>query len=296
MDTLSRRAVLGALAGSVSGVAGCAVLGRSTADPVRLLCAGSLQQALLKGFEDTVSATVEVESRGSAAAARLVADGVRDPDVLALADAALFSAVLDSSWYTRFATNELVVAYNGSTAGGGRIAEAERWFDPLLAGEATLGRTDPDLDPLGYRTLFALELGAEYYDRPDLLRAIRDRSRIYPETSLLARLDTGAVDAAVVYRNMALDRGFETRTLPAELHLGDPTHRDQYRTVSETLSDGTTVTGDLIEYAATVRHRTDPAVATFESLVSGDPLSGHGFGLPARYPVFEGDVPDTLTS
>jgi molybdate/tungstate transport system substrate-binding protein len=139
-----------------------------------------------------------------------------------------------------------------------------------------------------------LELGATYYDQPDLLRRVRDASQIYPETSLLARLDTGAVDAAVTYRNMATDRGFDTVSLPPKLNLGDPAHRDQYATVTYTLSDGTRVTGDLIEYGATVRHRSDAAIETFEALVRGDILTDHGFGLPARYPAYEGDVPDRL--
>ena len=295
MESRSRRAVLGALAGSLPALAGCSgVLGRTTAEPVRVLCAGSLQKALLDGLDSAVAAPVQVEARGSAAAARLVADGVRDPDVVALADTALFESVLDTAWYTRFATNELVISYDGATDGGRRIADADTWFEPILAGDATLGRTDPNLDPLGYRTLFALELGADHYDRPDLRQRVRDASRVYPETSLLARLDTGAVDAAMTYRNMAVDHGFDTRELPAALHLGDPAHRERYRTVSYTLSDGTTVTGDVIEYGATCRHETEGAIETFEALVGGAALADRGFGLPARYPAYEGDVPDRL--
>lgn len=283
--------MLGALAGGLSALTGCTSVA-TTADgkPVSLLCAGSLQKALLDSFGEGV----QVEAHGSAAAARFVADGVRDPDVVALADPVLFERILDAPWHARFATNELVVAYDADTEAGRHLEAADRWFEPFVAGDLALGRTDPDLDPLGYRTLFALELAADHYDRPDLPDSVLADSTIYPETSLLARLDTGALDAAMTYRNMAVDRGFATLALPPAINLGVPARREQYTTVSYTLSDGTTVTGDLIEYAATVRHRTDAAVAIFETLVGGAPLADHGFGLPARYPAFEGNVPDSI--
>lgn len=295
MANLSRRTLLRSLAGAAPAAAGCSgVLGRTTEEPVQVLCAGSLQRALLDGLADAVDSPVQIEARGSAAAARLVADGVRDPDVIALADPALFESVLQTPWHARFATNELVVAADGDTERGAAVTAADRWFEPIVDGDVTVGRTDPDLDPLGYRTLFALELAADYYDRPDLPAAVREASTIYPETSLLARLDTGALGAAVTYRNMAIDHGFDARSLPAAINLGAPKRRDHYRTTSYTLPDETVVTGDLIEYAATATTATDTAIETFDALVGGEALADHGFGLPARYPSFEGNVPDSI--
>jgi molybdate/tungstate transport system substrate-binding protein len=290
---LSRRGALAAIAGGLPAVTGCSgVLGRQGPSAVSVLCAGSLQHALLSDLDDAVGVPVEVEARGSAAAARLVADGVRDPGVVALADPVLFESVLDSPWYARIATNELAVAYDGTTDGGRRIQTADRWFDPVLAGDVTLGRTDPDLDPLGYRTLFALGLAADHYDRPALREEVLAESRIYPETSLLARLDTGAVGAAVVYRTMATDHGYDAVDLPAAIDLSDPDRAETYRTERYTLPDGTQVRGDAIEYAATVRHRGEGALSVFDALAGGDVLPEHGFRTPDRFPVFEGDVPD----
>lgn len=291
-DAVSRRGVLGALGGTAWALAGCSVLGRG-GTAVRVLCAGSLQRALLT-LDDRIDPRVQVEAHGSAAAARLVAEGARDPDVVALADAALFESVLSVPWYARVATNELCVAYDGTTDAGRRIERANRWYDPVVDGPVTLGRTDPALDPLGYRTLFALELAADYDDRPALPGAVLSASRVYPETSLLARLDTGAVGAAVVYRTMASDYGFDTVDLPPAVDLSDPGRADRYRRVTYSLPDGTTVRGAPIEYAVTARTAGDGTLTAFEAIAGGASLADHGFGVPDRYPAFEGDVPDPL--
>jgi len=284
-----RRSVLAALAGAAS-FGGCASALGGSSERVQVLCAGSLQSPLGE-LDSRLDIPVAVEARGSAAAAQLVADGVRDPDVVALADAALFESVLDPEWYALVATNELAVAYGRETPAGRRIREADRWFEPILAGDVVLGRTDPDLDPLGYRTLFALELAAAHYGRPDLAEAVLATSGVYPETSLLARLDTGEVDAAVVYRSMASDHGYDTVDLPSAVDLSAPSRADSYGTVSYRLPDGTRVDGGVIEYAATVRHRSEDAVAVFEELASGELLADHGFRVPDRYPAVEGNAP-----
>lgn len=291
--TCSRRAALAALAGTVGTLSGCAGVLGSGQRAVRVLCAGSFQNALLD-LDSAVDARVQVEAHGSAAAARLVAEGAREPDVVALADSSLFESVLSPTWYAHVASNELALAYDAGTEAGRRIERADRWVDPIADGPVTLGRTDPDLDPLGYRTLFALDLTAKQYDRPGLPSAVRDASRVYPETSLLSRLETGAVGAAVVYRTMALDRGLDTVDLPAAIDLSDPALAERYRTTSYTLPDGTTVRGGPIDYAATARTTDDDALAVFETITDGGLLADHGFRAGDRYPTFEGDVPDAL--
>jgi molybdate/tungstate transport system substrate-binding protein len=282
-----RRAFLGAAAGLTAGCVGAA--GR--AEPVTVLGAGSLQAAL-RGLARASDHRVQTEALGSAAAARLVASGRRDPDVLALADTALFDGLAE--WHARIATNALVVAYTEATPGGRRVRGADRWFEPVLAGAASLGRTDPDLDPLGYRTLFALRLAAEHYGRPGLAEAVLAPDQVYPETGLLSGFETGAVDAAVVYRSMAVDRGYPAVTLPPALNLAAPAFRERYAEQRYELPDGTVVRGDLIEYGATRRSDRPAVRAVFDRLVGGQPLAEHGFEIPGRYPSYVGAVPDDL--
>ena len=287
----SRRGFLASVAAGSGWLAGCRTVGGRRTDPVRVLAAGSLQTPLAEGLKRVVSPPVTVEAHGSAAAARLVAQGKRDPDVLALADTALFAEPLDDPWYATFATNDLVVAH-ADTDAGRLVGTADRWFEPIIAGDVRLGRTDPDLDPLGYRTLFTLELAAAYYDRPDLVDEILRPGQIYPETALASSFETGAVDAAVLYGSMATQHGFDAVDLPAAIDLGSPARADDYDSAgSYALPGGATVRGDLIEYGATLRRRTAATESVFEALVAGDYLDEFGFDRPTDYPQYTEDAP-----
>lgn len=295
----SRRAFLAGAGAVAVGLTGClggqgVAHGRRHAEPVSVLAAGSLNDALENGLRDRLDVPLAVEAHGSATVARLVAEGGKDPDVVSLADVALFDAPLSAPWYAEFATNSLVLAYNPDTEGGQRVAAAgpDRWYEPLVDGGVAFGRTDPDLDPLGYRTLFALELAADHYGTDiDLRAAIPDREQVYPETQLLAGFETGAVDAAVVYRSMAVDRGYGFVDLPPAVDLSDPTRTDRYATVTYELPDGTVVSGDVVSYGATARRRTSAVDEAFEAHVTGEYLTEFGFHVPDDYPRYTGDVP-----
>lgn len=294
-----RRGFLAALGGATGlsaavGVSGCVASGgeeRSDTGPVSVLAAGSLQAAM-RGLDEAVEPTVESEAHGSVTVARQVASGRRDPDIVALADTALFDGPMDAPWHAAVATNALVVAYDGDTEAGRRVAAADRWFDPVLTGDVSLGRTDPDLDPLGYRTVFSLALAGEHYDEPDLRERLLDREQVYPETSLLGRFETGAVDAAVVYRSMAVDRGYDYRELPTAVDLSDPDRADRYATATYEFDDGETVRGAPIEYGAVARTDREPVRQVFETLASGGVLADHGFSVPDSLPHYAGEVPD----
>jgi len=175
----SRRSVLAGAAALGGVLAGCTINDRSDAPDVTgassgsttagsasvsLLAAGSLNNAFENGLRAETDVDLRVEAHGSAAITRLIAAGQRDPDIVSVADVALFDGPLSPPWYAEFATNSIVLAYNRNTEGGRRVGEAgsENWYEPLVAGTVALGRTDPDLDPLGYRTLFTLELASRY--------------------------------------------------------------------------------------------------------------------------------------
>lgn len=289
----TRRGFLTAVASGSAAVAGCGGVLGGRREPVRILAAGSLQAPLADGLAGAVSTPVTVEAHGSATVARLVARGKRDPDVLALADVALFDGLLGGPWYAAFATNALVVGH-ADTPGGRRVAEAGEWFEPILTGAARLGRTDPNLDPLGYRALFALQLGADYYDRPALAEDLARADQVYPETALPAQFETGAVDAAILYESMATQHGLDALDLPAAVDLSSPERADEYAAARYDLGDGTTVRGDVIEYGATLRRRTPAAEAVFESLVAGEYLPDYGFDRPADYPRYTANAPPAL--
>lgn len=291
----SRRRLLRSFALFAAGaLAGCSGV-RGGTEPVSLLVAGSLNNAAENGLEAAVDGPLRVEAHGSARLARMIAAGQKDPHIASVADGALFRGPLEPRWYAEFATNAVVLAYDPNSEGGRRIdaAGTEEWYAPLQSGEVDLGRTDPDLDPLGYRTRFALELASRYYDAPDLLDRLIDGGEIYPETQLLAALETGSIDAAFTYRSMALDRDYAFVELPNEINLSDPTlETEWYATTDYELPDGTMVEGSVIRYASALRRETELARTVFETHISGDYLEEFGFTVPEQYPRFRGDVPD----
>ncbi|WP_144905652.1 extracellular solute-binding protein [Halobellus captivus] len=297
---LGRRAYIGGLVTCLGGLSGCAgVVGSAggRSDPVSILAAGSLTNAFEHGLRPSLTTPVQVETHGSARIARMVADGQKDPDILAVADAALFDGPVQPSWFAEFATNSLVVAYNPDSEGGRRIADAGAggWFRPMVDGLVSLGRTDPDLDPLGYRTLFLLELASDYYETDvDLREAIPSREQRYPETQLVSQFETGGIDAAFTYRNMAVERDYEFVSLPSAIDLSDPTRSDEYASARYTLPSGKVVTGSPISYASVIRNRDETITDVFTEQIAGEYLREFGFSVPDTYPQFTGNVPDTI--
>lgn len=315
-----RRLLRTAGAAAVAGIVGCA--GRSTggvetgettapadtepsgsdddrSTTIAILAAGSLQHALEGRLEPSVDVPVRVEAHGSATVARMIDEGQRDPDIVTVADVALFEDPLAPPWYSVFTSNSIVIAYNPDTAGGERLAAAgpEAWYEPMARDDVSVGRTDPDLDPLGYRTLFALELASRYYDDASNLEdQILRRDQIYPETSLISQFETGSIDAAFAYRNMAVERDYAYITLPDQINLSNPRYTDEwYSTVSYTLSSGQPIRGGLISYGSTIRRVTDATLAVFDVHTTGSYLEESGFLLRDRFPRYEGDPPSRLT-
>ncbi|MEF8757618.1 MAG: extracellular solute-binding protein [Halobacteriales archaeon] len=294
--SIDRRTFLAGLAasGGLASLGGCSALGGS--NPVSILAAGSLQNAFTGALPAETDHDVEVEAYGSARVARMVAEEQRDPDVVALADTTLFGPLLDADWYGVFATNAMALAYNPDTSGGRAIQDADQWYEPLVAGRARLGRSDPELDPLGYRTLFTLDLAADHYGEPGLADAIIDDDQVYPETQVVAQFETGSIDAAFVYENMAVERDYPFVDLPAAIDLSDPDRTDAYAAATYDLPDGPAVRGGPIEYGATRRRDSAAATDVYETMVesAADYLEPHGFVVRSTYPIYEGDVPDAI--
>jgi len=297
-----RRSVLSGMAAAFGGLAGCSSVlsgGDGRMPAVSMLVAGSLNNAFENGLGPAVDTPVQVEAHGSAEVARLVASGRKDPDIVSVSDVSLFDSVLQPDWTAEFATNALVLAYDPGSDGGQRLAAAgtDSWYRPLLRGSVDLGRTDPDLDPLGYRTLFALELATDYYGTDANLREeVPGSGQVYPETQLISQFETGSVDAAVAYRSMAVERGYGYVELPPAVNLGDPAFVDDYATVEYELPAGTVVNGDLVSYGSTVRHRSPATVDAFDAQVDGEYLTEFGFTVPEDFPRYTGNVPETLAS
>jgi molybdate/tungstate transport system substrate-binding protein len=238
--------------------------------------------ALVAGSLQTVAGEVTgatVEAHGSLAAAELVRSGARDPDALALAVPELVSEF--AGWHAVFASNALTVVYDPDSDYADAIRDD--WRAALAREEIAVGRTDPARDPLGYRTLLALDLARREGAPADDIRANAD---VFPETQLLRTLEAGGLDAAFAYRNMAVAHDLPRVDLPAELDLSDPDLADRYRTAEVTVGDET-IRGEPIRYGAAFL--TDRGKRFHRNLVgNAERLRESGFVVPEEFPVVRG--------
>jgi molybdate/tungstate transport system substrate-binding protein len=273
MDLTRRDLLVGLGSTAVAGGLGAAVYGSVAGGADRTpsaLVAGSL----LGVATEVPGATVE--AHGSVAVRQLVRGDLRDPDAVALADPRLFEGL--ATQVTAFATNALVVAYNPDAAHADAVRED--WAGAVQRSAVGVGRTDPAVDPLGYRTVMLLRLASE----EGLLDADRalENARLLPETDLANVLERGDLDAAFVYRNMAVERDLPYVSLPDRIDFSSPAAADSYARAAYDLDDRT-VRGQPIRYAATAL--TDAGQPWIDRLTGGRTrLDEAGFGVPESYP------------
>ena len=256
----------------LSGAATLALARAADASPamndVSVIYAGSLVTVMersLKPALATQGLNVLGEPKGSVAIANLLKAGLRHPDVFISADVAVIAKLIGpaptgiAGWYAPFATTRLVVGYSATSSFAKDFAAAARGekklTDVLLEPGLKLGRTDPALDPKGYRSIIAANLleadGAPPGFANRLLGDAKNPAQIFPEETLLVRLESGELDAAFLYATESVARGVPAVELPKTANLGDPALAAHYATSSVTI-DGVTRTGSPAIYALTI--------------------------------------------
>jgi len=206
-----------------------------------IIHAGSLavpMQKLAQAFEQKhPGVEVQLEAHGSLACVRKITDLNWNGDLVALADWELIDRFLIpdfTSKNTLFATNSMCIAYREGAHGADSI-NASNWFSVLSSPEVRFGRSDPDSDPCGYRTILSLKLADLYYDAGVDWEALlqKDTRYIRPkEADLNALLESRNVDYIFTYKSIAVQHGFSFVELPDSINLSNPALDDWYGTVS----------------------------------------------------------------
>jgi molybdate/tungstate transport system substrate-binding protein len=242
----------------------CDAASASRADTVVVFSAASLAvpiRAALDSFARRTGTVVQQENGASLELARRITELGRVPDVIALADHEVFPQLLvprAASWYVRFARNRMVVAFTDRSHGAAQLTAAN-WHRVLTRPDVRVGRSDPRLAPVGYRTLLLYRLAEGYYRVPGL--ASRLEARTPPAliranaSELVALLQAGELDYILDYESLARANRLRFVALPPAIDLGDPVRASQYARVSVRVArrtDTTTYTGAPIVYAATV--------------------------------------------
>jgi molybdate/tungstate transport system substrate-binding protein len=201
--------------------------------------AGSLarpMRAALDSFAVRERVQVQQESAGSLETARKLTELGSVPDVIALADEEVFPQLLmpeHVSWYVRFAHNRMVLAHTSRARGANGIT-GDNWWQVLLRDGVETGRSDPQLDPNGYRTLLVLQLAELHYAQPGLaarlLRAMPARNVRPKEADLVGLLQAGEFDYIWSYESMAKSLGLNFVRLPEAIDLSSPADSVLYAT------------------------------------------------------------------
>jgi molybdate/tungstate transport system substrate-binding protein len=265
---------------------------------VQVLYAGSLGAVLEKTvgpeFEKSSGLTYQGEGQGSLGAAKMIFDGLRSPDVFISADAAVNDKVLMTpakkltDWYVTFASSAMVLGYNPNSKFKSIFEQVQAsklpWYEALKTPGLKLGRTDPNLDPKGYRTLFLLHLAENFYHKNDLSAVLGDPTnptQIYPEPELLIRMESGQIDVGFFYRHEVVAHKVPFIELPKEINQSDPSLAAIYKEEKFTTDKGVTITASPIVFTVTIPH-------TAKNLSGADAfvrflLAGKGRNLIEQY-------------
>lgn len=222
-----------------------------------------------------------LESAGSLVCARKITELKKPCDIIASSDYFVINKLLIpnyTSWSIRFATNEIVIAYQDKSKFSKEIS-SENWMDILQKKDVIYSRSDPNADPCGYRTVFTIMLAEKYYKKPGLTDKMLSKNKEYmrpKEVDLVALLESNAIDYMFQYKSVAIQHGLKFIELPKEINLSDSSKNNIYASVNIDVAGskpGTKmkVTGDYINYSITVLDKApqkEEAVNFLEFLLS----------------------------
>jgi len=220
------------------------------------------------------------EAAGSATTIRKVTELGKECGVVASADYALIPELMFpdyADWYLIFATNQMCLTYNDSSSFADEIT-GDNWYEILQRDGVTYGRSDPDQDPCGYRTLMVWQLAEIHYGIPglyDSLYGSPDDMMRPKSVDLIALLESGDLDYAFEYTSVAAQHSLNYVQLPPEINLADATFKDFYTQAQVEIAGsepGTTitVTGAPVVYGVTIPNnfpRMDIAIAWVDFLM-----------------------------
>jgi molybdate/tungstate transport system substrate-binding protein len=207
--------------------------------------AGSLSipfKSIAKEFEKSnPGVKVILEAAGSRVCARKISELGKNADIMASADYTVINNLLIpkfAQWNIRFAGNEMVIAYNDKSKDSKKI-NSTNWYKFLSKSDVVYGRSDPNSDPCGYRSLMVIKLSENFYKEKNLAVTLmeKDKNQIRPkETDLLALLEVNEIDYLFIYRSVAVQHKLKFITLPDKINLKLKKFSKLYSTVEVKIS------------------------------------------------------------
>jgi molybdate/tungstate transport system substrate-binding protein len=194
---------------------------------VSVLYAGSLVRTmegpLASSLRERTGLVFSGEGKGSRALAHLISAGLRTPDVFISAEPSLLKGIARK--YVVFGSARMLVAYSPNSPHRALFEDAAAGRRSILAvldnPSVRVGRTDPQLDPKGSRTVRVLSLLGTHYHAAGQANAVLAKAGVFPEEDLAVRVESGDLDAGFFYSTEMTGRGFQAVELPDDSNLSN---------------------------------------------------------------------------
>ena len=204
----------------------------ASAETVNVLYAGSLvnlmEHAIGPAFDKATGDTFQGFAGGSNELANQIKGQLRRGDVFVSANPKVNDDLAGAangdwvSWYVNFAQSPLVIGYNPSSKFAADL-KSKPWYEVMQEAGIRIGRTDPKLDPKGALTVQLLDHAEQVYKQPGLaqrvLGAPDNPAQVFPEETLVGRLQSGQLDVGFFYSTETSDLKISTISLPPEISL-----------------------------------------------------------------------------
>jgi molybdate/tungstate transport system substrate-binding protein len=165
---------------------------------------GLMQNDLGPAFQTATGYTVTGFPAGSKALAAEIKGKVHQGDVFISASPKVNATLKGTangdwvSWYATYATSGLVLGYNPNSKFAGDL-KTKPWYQVITEPGFRLGFTDPATDPKGELSAKALTGIAASKNLPALKTLASDKADVFPEETLVGRLQAGQLDAGFFY-------------------------------------------------------------------------------------------------
>jgi molybdate transport system substrate-binding protein len=203
------------------------------AGTVSVLYAGSLvnvmEQQIGPAFAKATGYGYQGYGAGSSAVANLIKGKLKRGDVFISAAPGVNKTLMGAgngnwvTWYGEFATAPLVIGYNPNSKFASDF-KTKPWWEVLPMQGLLLGRTDPVLDPKGVLTVQFINRASKTLGMPNLLAqalvTTENPAQVFPEQTLVGRLEAGQLDAGFFYSIEAKAANIPFVAPPLGTHYG----------------------------------------------------------------------------
>lgn len=245
--------------------------------PLQVAYAGSMGSLMDGGVKPAVARAISADlhgrAQGSTGLANLIVAGSIRPDVFISVTPDPMRLVLKAGKAYNalpIARTEMVIAYSPKSRYASLLAKAndpgaKPWWQILQTEGFRFGRTDPNTDPQGLNIIFTMQLAESYYHQPGLatkiLGPLVNPQQIFQEPQVMARLQTGQMDASSAYKTQPAALGLPFVELPKEINLGIASLGNEYRKATVNLKGKTLHPSPLVFYAAVLKDAPQPQLA-----------------------------------